>query len=175
MLTVVVSAPSAAFAHTKLLGTSPAEGTVLTAPVDEVTLTFGGPIQATNSTVTVTGPDGGNFSEGQLFVVDFVVHQPVAPLTSGSYRVSWTIIAGDGDPMNGEFTFQASLPAKPTTTPATEPTPTTPTTTSPATTTDTATDASSGPSAGWWWLAAAVLAAVLITVAVIMRRGRADR
>src|SRR5262249_10295408 len=109
-LAVLLSAPTAASAHTELLGTSPSEAAVITAPVNEVTLTFSGPVQGDGGTVTVTDSGGRTYNSGQLSVIDFVVHQPVAVIAAGSYRVSWSIVAGDGHPMSGEFTFEFSLP-----------------------------------------------------------------
>jgi methionine-rich copper-binding protein CopC len=163
MIAVVLALATPAAAHTELLGTSPAQAAVVTSPIEEVTLTFSGPVLPGGSSVIVSGPDGQDHSTGELTVLDFVVHQPVTSLASGSYRVAWTVIAGDGHPMTGEFTFQLALP------PETDGGPTT------AADADLAAD-SGGSGSGWWWLAAAIgLAVVGVGVLLGLRAARTRR
>jgi len=175
VVATVVAMPAPAWAHTELLGTSPADAAVQTAPVEEVTLTFSGPVRADGSSVVVTGPDGQTHSQGALSVIDFVVHQAVADLASGTYRVDWVVVAGDGHPLSGQFTFQLSLPPELEPTPS--PTAPSPTATSPAPpATDTTAPASDtaagdgGGSAAWWWLIAALVAGLFVLVYLLTRR-----
>jgi methionine-rich copper-binding protein CopC len=163
LVSAAVAVPAPAWAHTELLSTSPADAAVMTSPPGEVTLTFSGPVRADGSTVTVTGPDGRTHSDGAVAVIDFVVHQPVRDLTSGDYQVQWQVVAADGHPMSGQFTFQLSLPEP-------EPTP------SPSTVTPTTTDVLPAPVAdnrgvpAWVWVAALVALAVITFVVVLTRR-----
>jgi methionine-rich copper-binding protein CopC len=170
LVSAVLAVPAPAWAHTELLATSPADAAVVTSPLDEVTLTFSGPVRADGSSVTVTGPDGQSHSDGAVSVIDFVVHQPVTDLASGTYQVQWQVAAGDGHPMSGQFTFELSLPAEPSPTPSPStpnPDPTSEPTPSPGETGET------GPG-GWVWAVAllAVLAVIALVVALVLRRSR---
>jgi methionine-rich copper-binding protein CopC len=164
----VLAVPAPAWAHTELLATSPADAAVVTSPLDEVTLTFSGPVRADGSSVTVTGPDGQSHSDGAVSVIDFVVHQPVTDLGSGTYQVQWRVAAADGHPMSGQFTFELSLPAEPSPTPR----PTTAAPTSEATPAPLVSGSRSFPA----WLPAVALLAVLgviaLVVALVLRRSR---
>jgi cytochrome c oxidase assembly factor CtaG/methionine-rich copper-binding protein CopC len=102
-------APGPAAAHSVLLGTAPAEGSVVTAVTTEVTLTFNEPVRAQFSTVAVTGPGGRAYATGELTVRDNVARQPVHPLRSGDYQVAWRVVSLDGHPVSGTFTFRVSL------------------------------------------------------------------
>lgn len=107
----VVATPAPAAAHAVLLGTAPAEGSVVTTVTTAVTLTFNEPVRAQFSTVAVTGPRDHAYSDGELSVRDTVVHQPVHPLRSGEYRVAWRVVSADGHPISGAFSFSVALPA----------------------------------------------------------------
>ena len=121
----VLSQPGPALAHAALLDTAPADGTTVTTVTTEVTLTFNEPVRATFSTVAVTGPDGVAYGDGELSVVNNVVHQPVYPLRSGDYQVAWRVVSADGHPVSGTFAFTVRLPAgqEPTVTPPATPAP----------------------------------------------------
>jgi methionine-rich copper-binding protein CopC len=168
----VLAVPAPAWAHTELSGTSPVALATVTSPISEVTLTFTGAVRADGSSVEVAGADGQVYSDAALSVLNFVVHQPVAPLRSGQYRVEWRVVAGDGHPMTGEFMFEVALPPElePTGSPTpahSEPTPTA----SAGVAIDTTDD---GSSAALWWALGGALGAVLIALLVLlgMRRGR---
>jgi methionine-rich copper-binding protein CopC len=107
----LLAAPAPAWAHSRLLSTTPADAATVTAPVSEITLTFNESIHQRFSVVAVLGP-GGAYGDGSLRVVDATVHQAVRPLKSGSYHVTWRVVSGDDHPIEGEFTFQVALPAE---------------------------------------------------------------
>ncbi|HEY7225178.1 MAG TPA: copper resistance CopC family protein [Micromonosporaceae bacterium] len=157
---VVVLTPAQALAHSALLGTDPADGAVVTAPIGEVVLTFNELVHQQFSTIVVTGPGGASYGDGPLQVIDTKVHQPVWPLHSGTYRVAWRVISADGHPVSGEFGFQVTLP------PSLEPT------------ADPPSPAPAGPARGsgvgvWvWWLAGGVLAAVVGVALLVVGRRR---
>jgi LPXTG-motif cell wall-anchored protein len=165
LVAALVMMPAPAWAHDELTGTSPADGSTVTAAVTEVTLTFSGVVRADGSTVTVTGADGQVHSSGAVSVVDTVVHQPVTGLASGTYRVDWRIVAGDGDPMTGQFSFTLTLPPEPTPTSTPEPTTggQTPGTSAPETGDD-------GGTA--WWPVLALVLVVAVVAALVLRRRR---
>jgi methionine-rich copper-binding protein CopC len=112
VLATVLMAPSAASAHSQLRATAPAASATVTAPINEVTLTFNEPVHQRFSTVVVDGPGGLAYSDGPLRVVDSTVHQAVYPLKSGSYLVRWRVVSADGHPMEGSFGFTVALPAQ---------------------------------------------------------------
>jgi methionine-rich copper-binding protein CopC len=109
---VVLATPAPAAAHTVLLGTTPADGSVVTTVTTEVTLTFNEPVRADFSTVVVTGPDGRAYAAGELTAQDNVIRQPVLPLGSGRYEVAWRVVSLDGHPVSGMFSFTVQLPAE---------------------------------------------------------------
>jgi hypothetical protein len=150
--------PAPAAAHAVLLGTTPAEGSVVTTLTTEVTLTFNEPVRAQFSTVAVTGPDGRAYANGELSVQDNVVRQPVHPLRSGDYEVAWRVVSLDGHPISGTFSFTVQLPAglEPGEPPAPPPA---------------AGDAEASGWRLWWWIPiGAALAAVAVLLVRLGRR-----
>jgi methionine-rich copper-binding protein CopC len=186
----VTGAPQPAWAHTALISSSPADGTVVAKPPATVVLNFNEPAIATGTKVLVTGPDG-SATEGEPELVDNTVRQDLKPdLPAGRYAVEWRVTSADGHPITGTFSFRVrtsssgeksttGTPAATTATPAaTSPaTSTTPAATPPATsatpaatspapaaTPSTAAQTRPGASSGWLWLLAILpigLAAVL--------------
>jgi methionine-rich copper-binding protein CopC len=161
---VVLLPGSPAYAHTKLIGSTPAAKSTVSKPVANVTLTFSGLVKKAGTTVVVSGPDKVSYSAGAATAVDRTVTQPVDPLPLGVITVRWRTVSSDGHPIEGSFTFtnKAAPPATPSPTPA----PTTaaaPTTDPPASPTPvavsrTSTDDGSSP-IGW---IAGVAAAVAV-------------
>lgn len=100
-----------ALAHSQLQHTFPADGTSITSPVSQVTLTFNEMVRGTFTTVVVAGPGNRSYSDGHVKVIDDDVFQAVYPLKSGPYTVSWRAISADGHPVDGQFHFSVSLPA----------------------------------------------------------------
>lgn len=161
----LIAAPAAS-AHSQLLETAPVAESIVTAPFDEVTLTFNEPVRGRFSTVVVTGPGDRSYSDaGVLRVIDNVVHQPVAGVRSGPYRVAWRVVSADGHPVSGEFAFRVALPGK------LEPT-------GPLLVRG---DAGAPPASGagggraWWWVVAAIVVAMFVLALFRWRRPRGDR
>lgn len=155
----VAATPTTAFAHSHLRSTSPAAHASVAEPMTEVTLTFDEPVKQTFSTIVVTGPDNVSYSRGDVRVVDSTAHQPVYPLRSGGYTVTWRVVSADGHPVTGSFAFTVNLPAslEPTRSPA-EPTP--------------VASATPGPDGSWWWLTGAIAVVVASVLALVARRRR---
>lgn len=161
VLLAVLAAASPAWAHSRLERTDPADGSTVTAQLSAVTLTFDEMVRGQFTTVRVTGPGKGSYSEGHVQVIDDDVHQKVYPLHSGAYTVAWRAISADGHPVEGQFHFTVALP------PGQEPTADPP-----------AGPAAAGPDAGgshrlWLWGGAAAVVVVIVVLAVVLTRRRA--
>lgn len=110
-LAVLTAAP--AWAHTRLVSSTPSQGGSAEAPA-EVVLVFSEPVQPGLSAMSVRGADGeeqvsGSPSEGGD---DASVSQALrAPLEPGTYTVAYRVLAGDGHPVTGSFEITAVAPA----------------------------------------------------------------
>ena len=137
LLTTAVAA-SPAWAHTRLVSSTPAAGASAHAP-SEVVLVFSEAVQPGLSALSVTGADGEEHVAGPPAAGGdgSSVTQPLrAPLEPGTYRVAYRVLAADGHPVTGSFEITATAPAapaptaaasgpgadRPTTGPTTEPT-----------------------------------------------------
>lgn len=164
LVAAVVGLAAPAYAHSRLVGTSPTAHATVTEPVGEVTLTFNEPVKGRFSTIVVDGPGGVSYSQGAVRVIDNTAHQSVYPLRSGAYTVAWRIVSADGHPVSGEFAFTMTVPAgqEPTGLPPANP---------PVSTVD-----DTGAAGSWAWPAAgAVSLAVVVFAGVLARRRRAGR
>lgn len=105
---------SVASAHTRLLGSDPADGTSLDAGPSRVALEFNETMQAGFSTITVVGPDGTQFQTGEVTADGGTVAIGVGPLgAAGRYEIGYRVISEDGHPVTGSvaFTLTADGPA----------------------------------------------------------------
>jgi methionine-rich copper-binding protein CopC len=103
-----------AAAHTRLLGSDPADGTSLDTAPSSVSLEFNETMQPRFSTVTVIGPDGTAYQSGDVTADGGVVSVGVAPLgPAGRYEIGYRVISEDGHPVTGSiaFTLTAAGPA----------------------------------------------------------------
>lgn len=117
MLLALASVAGAIRLHTELEDSDPAADAVLTTPPAAVTLSYTTEVQLALSSVTVTSAsaDGVPASAGELAYLvadrhDVLVLPLTAPLSSGSYTVSWRTAGPDGHPISGEFGFRVDLP-----------------------------------------------------------------
>ena len=115
--------PGQVFAHTAFDSSSPANGDVLDAPVDTVTIRFTNPAEPAGDEFTILDGDGTlrtptevTTLDGQTFDLRF---DP--PLAGGDVGVRWQVRAGDAHPIDGSFTFTVAAAAAPVTTPASAP------------------------------------------------------
>lgn len=120
-LGLTIGLPMAAFAHTELTESSPADGAQLAEPPPEVVLTFEGEISE-DSTFTVTDADGTEVGSGELdldVAERNVLRGDVTITDDGSYTVAYSIVGEDGDPIEGELSFTVGEAAPGTTPPNT--------------------------------------------------------
>jgi methionine-rich copper-binding protein CopC len=105
LLALVFSLP-AANAHSQLASSTPADGAVLDAAPDLVTLVFNEDLLPDANTMAIVDASGN--------VVSSTPVQPVGPqvsipwpqdLPAGEYQVSYRVVSGDGHPVLGAISF----------------------------------------------------------------------
>jgi copper resistance protein C len=107
-LLIAMAAPSATVAHAELSETTPAADERLEIPPTEVVLVFDDELDSEQSSFVVTGADGAEVGRGE---VDLAVagrnemRGDVEIVDVGEYLVAWTVVAADGHPDEGSFTF----------------------------------------------------------------------
>jgi putative copper export protein/methionine-rich copper-binding protein CopC len=98
-----------ALAHAQLVASSPAGGSVLDEPPDEIRLVFSEPLEAELTSFDLADGDGALLLEraGEIDLTDpFVLVAAIPRLDDGVYSVTWrTLSAADGHPASGFFTF----------------------------------------------------------------------
>jgi copper resistance protein C len=109
LITLICTLPTMVFAHTELSSSSPEAGQVVTEEMEEISLTFGGEIEAL-STMTLV-KDGQELEFGSVEVQgNQLIGKVEQPLESGSYVINWNIAGEDGHPISGEIPFTVQLP-----------------------------------------------------------------
>ena len=122
VLHALLVAPAAS-AHDGLTGSDPAANAQLTTAPTKVTLSFEETPMSVGLGVVVTDPDEKQVMAGPPTVTGNDVVTKLVPLTaSGTYTVSWRVVATDGHPTKGTFTFSvapaAVIPAEPEASPS---------------------------------------------------------
>jgi copper resistance protein C len=108
LLSVVgmLGAAAPAFAHSQLEGSDPADGASLDAGPPQITLTFNEDMPPGFDVVTVVGPDGKVWQNGEVTTSGPTVSVPVAPLgPAGRYQVGYRVVSADGHPVQGKTSF----------------------------------------------------------------------
>ena len=93
----------AAFAHSQLLSSDPADGATL-ATTDRVVLTFNEAVNPDFVQVVMSGP-GGDLPLVGPTVDGAVVTQPVTPESSGEHTLTYRVVSADGHPISGRIAF----------------------------------------------------------------------
>lgn len=123
----VFAAPAAA--HTDFESSDPADGSVVSEPVDTVTLTFTGAASSVSDGFVALTPTGELQAPIEILAVDDRTFELRfdPPLAGGAVGVRWSVAAGDSHRIDGAFSFTVDAPA-PTTTTSVPPTTAAPTT-----------------------------------------------
>ena len=156
----VLGTATPALAHNVLISTDPGNGASLAAGPSKISLTFDQYVQGADvNQIAVTGPNGGQWAEGPISVVNNTISAPLRPLgPAGKYTVGYRVLSADGHPVTGDFTF--TLTKAGTGTPATADAARSPGSAK-------ATPDSGGGVPIWVWIAGAVvLLAIGLTVAL---------
>ena len=172
---LLTAAPASA--HTTLESSDPADGVSLSKAPSQVTLTFAEAVNLPNDPIGVTAPDGSAWTVGQATVTGATVIAPVtATGPAGQYTLRYTVIADDGDKVEGAVRFTLAAAATPTT--AAEPTPeaaavgASTATAAPTVAGATGEGAGSSGNSGWVWVAVAVVVIGLVAAVVLARSRR---
>jgi methionine-rich copper-binding protein CopC len=144
--------PSVVLAHAELDTPTPADKSMLTEAVTEVSGTFTQRVTVDGSSLVVKLVGGGTVAEGGVDPTNnrTMVATPATPLGSGSYRVEWTTISLDDDELaRGTWAFTVAVAPTPSPTPVPTAAPTaTPTTPTPTATPPASPAPTPVPSAG---------------------------
>lgn len=106
MLAALVPWAPHASAHTVLTGSDPVADTTLDTGPARVTATFNETLQPTFAAMTVVGPDGNLWSQGDTVVngpAASVALRPLGP--SGRYTVNYRVTSEDGHVVSGSWSF----------------------------------------------------------------------
>jgi copper resistance protein C len=162
-----------AFAHTRLLGSDPADGTSLDTTPQRVSLTFNESISAEFTQLTVVGPDGGRYESGAVSADGGTVSIGVQPLgPTGRYEIGYRVVSADGHPVTGSVAFTLTT-AGPGTAAAIAPAQGPAAPPPPAAAPPAAPQEASGGMPLWPWIVGAVVL-VGAGVAVALRMGRSS-
>ncbi|PEG35074.1 copper resistance protein CopC [Mycolicibacterium agri] len=100
-----------ASAHAVRIAADPAEGAALAQGPQRVSATFNEQIQPDFAAMTVVGPDGNLWSDGDPQVEGAVVSVSVRPLgPTGTYTVNYRVTSADGHPVSGSWQFELTAP-----------------------------------------------------------------
>ncbi|PZF03616.1 copper resistance protein CopC [Curtobacterium sp. MCLR17_040] len=180
LLTLVGVQPASA--HSALTSSTPADGAVVTEPLESVDLTFSeAPLAGLDAglRIQVTDASGADVARGDVTVSGTTMRRAV-DLDQGRYTVLWRYVSPDGHPIEGTLAFEYRA-AAPVSTPSTSATRTPTASTAPTSSaTATATGASDGaPSSSpgiapgvWIGLGAGAVLVAGAVVVLLLRRGR---
>ena len=106
---LLLTAPHAA-AHTVLTGSDPAADSTLEAGPARVTATFNEDLQPTFAAMTVVGPDGNLWSQGDTVVKGSAAGVGLRPLgPAGRYTVNYRVTSDDGHVVSGSWSFTVKM------------------------------------------------------------------
>ena len=103
------AAPAAA--HTALVSSDPAADASLSSGPIRVSATFNEELQPAFAAMTVVGPDGNPWSQGEPEVRGSVAGVRLRPLgPSGRYTVNYRVTSADGHVVAGSWSFAVTVP-----------------------------------------------------------------
>jgi copper resistance protein C len=107
ILTIALSIPTLALAHSFPETESPSAGQTLASPPPDVTIKFDAPIEKLFAKLEVVGPDGSNQALGGPHVSDDATQLSVKvpALKPGEYTVRWAVVGIDTHHTEGSYTF----------------------------------------------------------------------
>ena len=105
-VTALAGAPFAS-AHAVRVSTDPADKTELNVSPPTVSATFNEALQPQFAAMTVVGPDGNLWTDGDPKIEGAVIRTGVRPLgPAGEYTVNYRVTSADGHPVSGSWSFR---------------------------------------------------------------------
>ena len=105
LLSALLVLPMTAHAHSVLESSTPAEGSVIAEPLEQVVLDFSAGIeQGSDMSMTMDGT-AVDFSEVAV-MEDQLIGTPAEELEDGSYVVEYDVLSQDGHPIQGSLAFE---------------------------------------------------------------------
>jgi len=106
MIVLSLAGAAAASAHAALLSSNPVENTSLPTNPERVSATFNEQMQAAFAAMTVIGPDGGQYSDGDVAVQGATLNVGVRPGgPAGVYTVNYRATSADGHVVSGAWSY----------------------------------------------------------------------
>jgi methionine-rich copper-binding protein CopC len=101
-----------ASAHAVRVATDPVDNAALTKGPARVSATFNEQLQPQFAAMTVVGPDGNLWSDGDAQVQGAVISVGVRRLgPAGAYTVNYRVTSADGHPVSGSWSFRLTVAA----------------------------------------------------------------
>ncbi|MFJ7900383.1 copper resistance CopC/CopD family protein [Streptomyces sp. NPDC096198] len=112
-LGVLFGGAAPASAHAALLGSDPAQGTVVDTAPAQVTLTFSEKVGLSDASLQVLDPRGKRVDTGKPSNLSGTIYGiGVRPgLPKGTYTVTYQVVSADSHPVSGAFTFSIGAPS----------------------------------------------------------------
>jgi len=105
-LLFLTATAAVAHAHASLAQASPSVGSAISAPPQEVILTFTERLEPAFSKLTVIDATGAEVSHGKVQVNDAQMRIGLKPLSVGIYKVNWRAVSSDTHKVEGSFAFR---------------------------------------------------------------------
>ncbi|MCF1509412.1 copper resistance CopC/CopD family protein [Streptomyces glomeratus] len=102
-----------ASAHAALIGSDPAQGTVVDKAPTQVTLTFSENVALSDGSLRVLDPRGQRVDTGKPSNLSGTMYgvRVRAGLPKGTYTVTYQVVSADSHPVSGAFTFSVGAPS----------------------------------------------------------------
>ncbi|MEU6094195.1 copper resistance protein CopC [Streptomyces sp. NPDC047079] len=102
-----------ASAHAALLGSDPAQGTVVDKAPTQVTLTFSEKVALSDDSLRVLDPRGQRVDTGKPSALSGTMYgvRVRTGLPKGTYTVTYQVVSADSHPVSGAFTFSVGAPS----------------------------------------------------------------
>ncbi|MEU6365049.1 copper resistance protein CopC [Streptomyces sp. NPDC046931] len=102
-----------ASAHAALIGSDPAQGTVVDKAPTQVTLTFSENVALSDGSLRVLDPQGQRVDTGKPSNLSGTMYgvRVRAGLPKGTYTVTYQVVSADSHPVSGAFTFSVGAPS----------------------------------------------------------------
>ncbi|MFG2712339.1 copper resistance CopC/CopD family protein [Streptomyces goshikiensis] len=116
VLALVLGGAGSAFAHAGLSGSDPADGAVLKADPQYVTLTFTESVSFSDDSLRVLSPENERVNPRPAQHADGKDNTARVELSGklpqGTYTVAWRVVSADGHPISGAFVFSIGKPSE---------------------------------------------------------------